>query len=182
MKLKYLVRNIVEDVAVDLTQAFDRNFERKAFFDKPWKDTNYPNSKGSLMLRSEKLRKSIKHVHNKRSVSWTSSLPYASIHNEGGEITVTQKMKSFFWAMHYKNAKAIKVLKSGKVSKSKRNQRLSQEAQKWKALALLKVGAKIKIKQRQFIGWHPEVDRRIKKIVDNNLTKFNDEIIKTLKK
>ena len=72
MKLKYLIQNIVEDVAVDLTQAFDRNFERKAFFDKPWEETNHPNSKGSLMLRSGRLRKSIKQVHDKRSISWSN--------------------------------------------------------------------------------------------------------------
>ena len=142
--LKDLINNIVQDVAVDLTQAFDRNFERKAFFDKAWKKTNHPNSKGSLLLRSGRLRKSIKKRADKTGVTWRSSLPYASIHNEGGEIVVTQKMKSFFWAMYYKNANAVTTLKSGKKSNSKRNQRLTAEASKWKAMALLKVGTKLK--------------------------------------
>ena len=71
MSLKNLVNNIVEDVAVDLTQAFDRNFERKAFFDRSWKGTNHPNSRGSLLLRSGRLRKSIKFVQGNKSISWS---------------------------------------------------------------------------------------------------------------
>ncbi len=183
MSLKNLINNIVEDVAVDLTQAFDRNFERKAFFDRAWKQTNHPNSRGSLLLRSGRLRKSIKSVQGNKSVSWSSSLPYASIHNEGGEMVVTQKMKSFFWAMYYKNAKAVTFnVKKKAMANTQRNRKLTAEANKWKAMALLKVGTKIKVEQRQFIGWHPEVDSRIKKIVDHNLKQLNTEILKKLKK
>ena len=182
MSLKNLVNNIVEDVAVDLTQAFDRNFERKAFFDRAWKQTNHPNSNGSLLLRSGRLRKSVKAVQGNKSISWSSSLPYASIHNEGGIMIITQKMKSFFWAMYYKNAKAITFnVKKKAMANTQRNRKLTAEANKWKAMALLKVGTKIKVEQRQFIGWHPEVDRRIKKIVDHNLQQIDKEIIKKLK-
>ena len=31
-------------------------------------------------------------------VRFSSYVPYAAIHNEGGKITVTGKMKKFFWA------------------------------------------------------------------------------------
>lgn len=183
MSLKNLVQNIVDDVAVDLTQAFDRNFERKAFFDRAWKGTNHPNSRGSLLLRSGRLRKSIKSVQGNKSISWSSSLPYASIHNEGGEMVITQKMKSFFWAMYYKNAKAITYsVKKKAPNNTQRNRKISAEASKWKAMALLKIGTKIKVEQRQFIGWHPEVDRRIKKIVDHNMEQVNKNILKNLKK
>jgi phage gpG-like protein len=183
MSLKNLVKNIVEDVAVDLTQAFDRNFERKAFFDRSWKTTNHPNSRGSLLLRSGRLRKSIKSVRGNGSISWSSSLPYASIHNEGGEMVITQKMKSFFWAMYYKSAGAVTYsVKKKAPNNTQRNKKLSAEANKWKAMALLKVGTVIKVEQRQFIGWHPEVDRRIKKIVDHNMDQVNQNILKNLKK
>jgi len=183
MSLKNLVNNIVEDVAVDLTQAFDRNFERKAFFDRGWKTTNHPNSRGSLLLRSGRLRKSIKSVQGNKSISWSSSLPYASIHNEGGKMVVTQKMKSFFWAMYYKSAGAVTYsVKKKAPNKTQRNKKLTGEANKWKAMALQKVGTVIKVEQRQFIGWHPEVDRRIKKIVDYNLEQVNQNILKKLKK
>ncbi len=37
MDLKKWMQNIVQDVKVDLTDEFDRNFERKGFFDETWK-------------------------------------------------------------------------------------------------------------------------------------------------
>lgn len=167
--MKDFVKNLIKDVAVDLNDEFDRNFERKSFFDQPWQQTKLTNPRGSLMMRSGALRKSLNHTIGEDSITWSSSLPYASIHNEGGEITVTAKMKAFFWAMHYKAAGAISVRKDGKASASKRNQNLSTEAQQWKNLALMKVGSKITIPQRQFIGDHPRVHERIQVIFDRNM-------------
>jgi hypothetical protein len=51
---------------------------------------------------------------------------------------------------------------------SERSQRLSAEAQQWKNLALMKVGTKMKIEQRQFIGDHPVVRQRIEDIIGVN--------------
>lgn len=165
------IRNILQDVKVDLAQEFDRNFERKAFFDKPWPATKLRNYRGSLMMRSGKLRRSIKAQISGATITFSSSMPYAAIHNEGGEITVTDKMKRYFWAMYYKASGAVV-----KGSKSKRNQRISTEADQWKALALMKVGTKMKIDQRQFIGHHPQVDTAIRKIVDHNIQQLASEL------
>ncbi|MCC4211366.1 phage virion morphogenesis protein [Leeuwenhoekiella parthenopeia] len=181
MKLNEVVENIVQDTGIDLTQEFDRNFERKAFFTDKWKETKHPNSRGSLMLRSGKLRKSINKTQGSSEIRWRSSLPYATIHNEGGEIEVTAKMKKFFWAMYYKSSGAITTRRDGSASKSQRNIKLTAEAKKWKAMALMPVGTKMKIEQRQFIGWHPEVDKRVETIIDHNLQEYNKSLIEDLK-
>ncbi|MDB0610438.1 hypothetical protein PL371_00820 [Tenacibaculum maritimum] len=171
--LKDFLNEILTDVEVDLTQEFDRNFERKAFFNNKWPQAKHANSRGSLLMRTGKLRRSVQSNRANGRISWSSNLPYASIQNEGGEIVVTAKMKSFFWAMFYKSSNAVK-------GKGKRAASLSAEASKWKAMALLKVGTKMKVEQRQFIGWHPQVDKRIKKVVDYNLQQLNKEILKKL--
>ncbi|MBP4139967.1 hypothetical protein [Flavobacterium geliluteum] len=170
------IKNILQDIRVDLTDEFDKNFERKAFFDKPWPNTSIPNHKGSVMMRSGKLRRSIKARETNNGISWSSSLPYASLQNEGGEVIVTEKMKRFFWAMFYKSSGAVTK------TKSDRNVRLSQEAQIWKNLALQKVGAKMKIKQRQFIGDHPQVRQRIEHVVDLNMKELEKTIFNKLKR
>lgn len=177
-----LVQQIVQDTAVDLTQAFDKSFETKSFFNKKWKASKYPNRKGSLMLRNGNLRRSIKHSTTNGLIRWKSSFPYASIHNEGGEIKVTAKMKRFFWAMHYKSSNAVLYnVRSKKQANTQRNRKLNEEALKWKALALQKVGTVMTIEQRQFIGWHPQVDVMLKRIVNNNLAEVNKAIINKLK-
>ena len=167
-------KNILRDVKTNLMDEFDRNFERKAFFDRPWSPTKLTNNKGSLMMRTGALRRSLKGTISGESIVFNSSLPYASIHNEGGEIVVTQKMKKFFWAMYYKASGAVK-------GKSQRDVLLTQEAAQWKALALQKVGARMKIEQRQFIGDHPQVKGIIEQAIDSNLKELNDYMLNQLK-
>lgn len=103
-------------------------------------------------------------------VTIQNTLVYAQIHNDGGEITVTKRMKQFFWSQYYK-----KGLVGGMYERSKSKQKaeaLSKEAEFWRNMALKKVGSTIKIPQRQFMGKHPEVDRIIREIINNELSKF----------
>lgn len=182
MEIKDFTKNILSDIRVDLTEEFDRNFERKGFFTNKWRGTNLPNRRGSLMMRTGNLRRSIRSKQTSNEINWSSSLPYASINNEGGEIVVTDKMKRFFWAMYYKSSGAITITSKGSARNDSRTKRLTAEAQQWKNLALQKVGAKMKIEQRQFIGDHPIVRQRIEEIVDKNIKELQDHIYNQLKK
>lgn len=175
-------KKIINDLGLDLTDEFDQNFERKAFFDKKWPETRLPNRRGSLMIRSGNLRRSIKLRKNSNGLSWSSSLPFASLHNEGGVIVVTAKMKRFFWAKYYELSKAIKTTSKGKVNNNSRNTKLNADAQMYKALALQKIGAKITIQKRQFIGDHPVVRSRIEHVVDVNMKVLQNELYKRLKR
>jgi len=178
-----IFKKIIKDVEVELSDEFDRNFERKAFFNTSWKETTHPVSRGSLMMRSGTLRKSINSEISGDSIRWTSSVPYASIHNEGGEIVVTEKMKRFWWAMYYKatNAQMFSI-KTKSLQKTKRNTKLTKEAQGYKNFALMKVGTKIKIPQRQFIGNHPQVKQSIENVFNDNLKEVETYIKSILKK
>jgi phage gpG-like protein len=119
------------------------------------------------MLRTGAGRRSIKSTIEGEAIVWQSSLPYMALHNEGGEITVTPKMLKFFWAMYYKASNAVTKTKKGKVSNTQRNRKLTTESAIWKNLALMKVGSKIKIPKRQFIGNHPQVDASVKPVVND---------------
>jgi phage gpG-like protein len=127
---KEFVNNLTKDTEVKLTEEFDRNFERKAFFDRKWPATKHTYKKGSLLLRSGRGRRSIKSRSANGEIRWNSALPYMSLHNEGGEVVVTAKMKRYFWAMYYK------VNGAKGTGKTQRNKKLEGEAAKWKAMAL----------------------------------------------
>ncbi len=179
---KEFLNNLTEDVRVELSQEFDRNFERKAFFDKKWPYTKLTNNKGSMMMRSGRGRRSIKSKTINNQITWTSNLPYMGLHNEGGEIKVTQKMKSFFWAMYYKASGGVVYnVRKKAPANTQRNRKLQGEAAQWKALALQKVGAVMTIDQRQFIGYHPQVDLHIRKVIGINLDELNNKIKNNLK-
>lgn len=91
------IQKILRGVKVDLTEAFDRNFEHKAFFSgAPWKPTKRPVSRGSLLVRTSAMRNSIKSEIRGESITFSSSKPQTAIHNDGGEIKrVSKKGKNY---------------------------------------------------------------------------------------
>lgn len=72
---------------VELSDEFDKNFDRKAFFTKKWKRRAYPNAKGSLLMVTGTMRRSVKAEVKGNGVRFSSAVPYAAIHNEGGKGT-----------------------------------------------------------------------------------------------
>ncbi|MDD4395679.1 MAG: phage virion morphogenesis protein [Bacteroidales bacterium] len=134
-----IITQILKDLKVELTEKFDNNFSRGGFFGKKW--PNRRDGKPSHLNNTGTLRRSIKSTISGSTLTFTSSTPYSAIHNEGGEIVVTPKMKRYFWAM-YKETKQ----------------------DRYKAMALMKVGSKIKIPQRQFIGDYPGINKTIERV------------------
>lgn len=174
-----LNKKILTDLKVELTEEFDRNFERKSFFSKPWPQ-RIMEGRGSLLLQTGKLRRSICAQVTNNSVSWSSSEQYAAIHNEGGTITVTAKMKRYFWAKFYELAGKVRHKKDGSTSRS--SMRLSKQAEFYRNLALMKIGSKIRIPQRQFLGDAPEVHACIERVCQNRCKDIETELYSALKK
>lgn len=145
-----LKADILSDMRVDLSEEFDRNFERKAFFSDKWKPRAHDYHRGSLLIVSNAMRRSAQGQVSGNGVRFSSSLPYTTLHNEGGKITVTAKMKRFFWAK-YKETKD----------------------ESWKRMALMEVGKVITMPERRFIGDGPDTQRIIRKVIDRNLKQFN---------
>ena len=101
-------------------------------------------------------------------------VPYAEIHNDGGDISthpsVTTKLRKYAWHMVYSLAAM-----QGKLPKI-----LPPEADKWKALALTKktkLSVHAHIPQRQFIGDSQELTQKLNKIINNSLKTIKDGII-----
>lgn len=184
-KVKRFIKLTLKDISVELGDEFDRNFEREAFFNEKWarRKFNDDESRG-LLTREGTLRRSIKDgvsVTGHDSVVFTSSVPYAAIHNEGGTITVTRKMKKYFWYRYLlimgskrsrpdkpKFTEKLQRKKSGELRDNRKNRELTEEAKFCKIMALKKVGSKIVIPKRQFIGMHSEIERIIHEIADAN--------------
>lgn len=183
-KVKRFIRLTLKDISVELGSEFDRNFERQAFFNEKWARRKFHDDETrGLLSRSGTLRRSIKKEASTtdHSVIFSSSVPYAGIHNEGGTIIVTRRMKKYFWYRYMlimgskrtrpdkpQFTEKLQRKKSGELRDNKKNRELTEEAKFCKIMALKKVGSKIIIPKRQFIGMHPEVDRIIREITDTN--------------
>ena len=100
--IQNIIKNILRDIRVEMADEFDRNFERQAFFSEAWQRRKSPTRTGGhILVDTGQLRRSIKSRTTENSVIFYTDLPDAEIHNDGGEIIVTQKMKRFFfWAKY----------------------------------------------------------------------------------
>lgn len=175
-----IVQDILREVRVEFLDEFNANFQRKAFFDQKWPSSNSPNKRGSMMIRTGALRRGLKARITGDQITFFSDVPYASIHNTGGEVKVTSAMKKYFWARYYQAGGGQNKAKTPEGRK--RNNILSQEAQYWKNMALMPVGKSIKIPKRQFIGYHPSMDARIEVIADKHFNQLSEYIHQTLKR
>lgn len=178
-----LFRRILKDIQVEMAEEFDRNFERESFFSERWGRRKSPiraDGRG-ILTDSGALRKSIGSRMTENSVTFYSDLPYSAIHNDGGEIRVTRKMKRFFWAKYREATGGYGRRKDGSRRKDKRNARLETEAEFWRAMALKKEGSVIKIPRRRFLGSSPEVESIVQGIVDKGIDDYFKDI-KTLEK
>lgn len=171
--LTRIIGQILRDIQVELTDEFDQNFEREGYFTQAWQRRKSPvRGDGHLLIATGALRRSIKSVVTADSITFESTLPYAAIHNDGGEITVTAKMKRFFWAKYYEATGRFGRRKDGRRSRSRKNEQLSTIAEFWKMMALMKVGKKIRIPRRRFMGYGPEVEKTVREIVEDNLEEY----------
>lgn len=149
-ELRKVVRRILSDIRVELGDEFDQNFERQGFFAEKWQRRKSPiRGDGHILVASGDLRKSIRSRSDESSITFYSDLAYAGIHNEGGEIKVTARMKRFFWHKYHETKDEF-----------------------WRMMALMKEGKTIKIPRRQFLGMAPEVETEVRKIIEDNLTQY----------
>ncbi|MBQ7683149.1 MAG: phage virion morphogenesis protein [Bacteroidaceae bacterium] len=148
---KRIEQDILQDMQVELSDEFDKNFERKAFFTEKWAARRYQNPKGSLLMVTGTMRRSIQgHVEN-HGVRFTSSVPYASVHNEGGSIT--QNVRA-----HQRTVK-----KTGKSYQVRAHQR------------------RITMPKRQFVGDGPRTQELIHDIFDSHAKHIAEAIAQQLK-
>lgn len=101
-----------------------------------------------------------------------NQVDYAQIHNEGGSIKVTAKMKRYFW-YRYSAAKGARLTKNrGGLRKTKGNEALTREALFWRNMALKREGSLIRMPRRHFFGPDANMSKEIRKIIERELQLF----------
>lgn len=161
---------------------YQDNFRQEGFVNnglRPWKKAKRLSSGGkdaaskygTLLSSRDHLFSSVKYVPGDYRVKVSDDLIYAPVHNWGGTVTptVTPQMRRFAWAKYYEaSGKAQKAAKGKGKGKKKgsagkgKEQVESQEASRWKGLALTKKKKlRIRMPKRQFIGESRELSDKI---------------------
>lgn len=145
------------------------NFRRGGFYGSAWSPplrttvgfSGADGQYGPLLSRTNHLMSDTDYFPGPGKVTIANFTDYASVHNEGADITVTAKMKRFFWAKHYENA-------CGDDSKAA----VEPQASFWKNMALKKPGSRIRIPKRRFLGDSPQLQKQIENIIDTELKNY----------
>lgn len=143
---------------------FQDNFRQGGFQDngtQAWQRKKRPDKYGPLMSSRQNLYGSIYYRPDDYRVTVGTEVPYAAIHNEGGDIIVTARMKRFFWAKY-------RETNGGSWKRNAKN----EEAEFWKTLALKRVGSVIHIPQRKFIGESLELTDKINNTIEKEINKI----------
>lgn len=143
---------IIADLRVELADEFDRNFQRKAFFSERWLPRRDKKARGSLLIVSGALRRSIEAHETATGVRFTSQVPYATVHNEGGTGYVTVRE-------HQRRHHATK--KAYRVATYQRRQ---------------------SVPQRQFVGNSPEVRAIVRSVCEQNLEDYAKQLTQYLRR
>lgn len=146
---RYLQNDLPAVISVEAVNHFKNSFINEGFTDQsiqkwmPRKSKRFggTNNQPTGTYKGE-LADSIEAMIQGNSVVIFSDKPYAKIHNEGGTISVTEKMANYFWNQYYK-------------AKEADNTELMDQ---FKAMALAKT---IKIVQRKFIGYSSTLQNKI---------------------
>ena len=164
---KLYLRTLPKKVGVVVTNSIKENFRKSSFYGGDrWSEPlrvklgfrGVTGQYGPLLSHSNKLMENNRHEVLPGRVIIRNNKVYAATHNDGEDITVTEKMRGFFWGKH----RDYKTL-YGKES---------PEAEFWKRMALKKPGSKISIPRRHFLGPGPEVDAMVMKIINTELQEF----------
>lgn len=161
-----LIEQCLGDIKVKLDDEFDQNFDRQAFFSEKWKRRRYdPTGKErGILTKSGSLRRSIISEVEGRRLIFTSSMPYAKIHNEGGAITVTARMKGYFWHKYKEETKRLK------------GKEMTEEGAFYRAMALKRRGSKIQIPRRMFLGKSAEVEKIVRQVAEDCLDEYFNNV------
>lgn len=183
--LSIVTRRILSDIRVELGEEFKKNFERQGFFAQAWQRRKSPiRGDGHILVASGDLRRSIMSRSDATSITFYSTSPYAAIHNEGGEIKVTPRMKRFFRAKFYESmgisrksgGDKHRELTDGGFYAWTSKMHLNTNAEFWRAMALMKVGKTVKIPKRTFLGMAPEVEKEVTAIIEQNLEEYFNQL------
>lgn len=169
-RIRRLTANILRDIRVEVMGDVDENFRRQAFYGEAWPARRSPGRPGGhLLVDSGNLRRSIRSRTGADSITFYTDLPYAALHNDGGEITVTPRMKRYFWARYYAARGSFGRKKNGDLRGDRRNRRLTAEADFWHAMALMKTGSVIRMPARRFLGPHPRLEKAVEQIIEEEM-------------
>lgn len=155
--MEYFEKDVPVVIGVESVKFFKSNFENEGFDGKKWAPRKIKRQGSTnnqkVLSKSGELSESIDYRIEGTAIIIFSDKAYAEIHNEGGQIEVTKKMKKYFWQQYY-------------LAKENKEPELMEQ---YKSLALAKTFI---IPKREFIGESSTLNENITNKIVRDLTRI----------
>ena len=124
--MKNAISRMLAAIKVECMDEFDRNFDTESFFSRAWQRRKSPTGARYKTLHGPQatLRRSLVASVKGGGVEFRTDLPYAALHNQGGEIKVTTRMKRYFWYQHIRASEGMWRKKNGQLRHTQKNRQL----------------------------------------------------------
>ncbi len=160
--LNHFQENITKRQGLAMNGSLQR-FQNR-LFERSKPGNNILNNTGNMLDSIKIIRRS----QNQVDVGIRSTeIPYAEIHQQGGKIPVTDKMRKFFWAQYYQHVSGSSRNSRGRNKRSSTS--ASSDASFWKAMALKRKNATINIPKRQFMAVTPDLEKTILRAIQTEI-------------
>ena len=161
-KLRQVLRNLPRKIAIVAVNFSKERFKQQAWLDgglQKWQPRkNSRDSKRALLVKSGRLRRSIRAVSvTDKQIRIGTDVPYAQVHNEGGNGTITQNVRSHSRREHsrkacYRNGRKVSACRV----KQHTVRPYSRQVQ-------------VNIPKRQFMGPSKALNKRVERIITREL-------------
>lgn len=167
-QLNGLVRELPQLAGAEVLESIDENFHSESFFGTPWptrpdteKDGRAIEDDGrALLVRSGRLRRSFELDVRGLTLIIHTDTPYAQIHNEGGTITGSVNVAAFKRNRSETDEVSAPGARKAKYTKSVIGRHLVKAHTRT---------VNTTIPQRQFMGEHPDLDKRLGTLIEAEL-------------
>ncbi|NDW10433.1 phage virion morphogenesis protein [Dysgonomonas sp. 520] len=160
-RINNTVKRLPSQIAVVAVNFSKERFVKKNWVDKTSKDWKKTKKRtGSTLVASGRLKRSIRKITVTPSrITIGTNVPYARPHNEGGEFSGTETVRSFVKKQHSRRS----YIRNGKRVRAQivKSHRVKSFTRKYKR----------KFEKRQFIGQSQELNNRIDKLIHDELNK-----------
>ncbi len=161
-RLNGLVRELPQLAGAEVLDSINENFRSQSFFGAPWlpRQATEKDDGRALLVRSGRLRRSFELDVRGLTLIIHTDTPYAQIHNEGGTITGSVNVAAFKRNRSETDEVSAPGARKAKYTKSVIGSHLVKAHTRT---------VNTTIPQRQFMGEHPDLDKRLGTLIEAEL-------------
>lgn len=173
-EMRSFIKELPQLAGAEVMESIDQNFRSESFFGAPWapRVVQKGNEGKAILVQTGRLRRSFRLATSGLTIRIFTETPYAEIHNEGGTISGAVNVEAY-----ERNTYGSTALARPKRKDGKEDERFKKRSKEKTGSHMVKAHTRnvnLDIPQRQFMGDHPKLDKKIQALIEAGLDNIFD--------